>query len=107
MTNANLVLTPNEGASLSDSGTAQMDYLGQLGATDVTSTQIDVDGSPALKAEYSLEVDGADGPVTVYGIQYVVFGDDKRWPADSLRRLRQRSRRCGHHGAEPGCRLTP
>ena len=76
VTNANLVLTPNEGESVSDFGTAQTDYLGQLGATDVTSTEIEVDGSAALKAEYSLEVDGADGPVPVYGIQYVVFGDD-------------------------------
>ena len=75
VTNANLVVTPNEGGSVGDLASAQTSYLEQLGATNVTSTEVDVDGSPALKAEYSLEVDGADGAVPVYGIQYVVFGD--------------------------------
>jgi hypothetical protein len=76
VTNTNLILTPNDGTSLDDTKTAQVDYLEQLGATDVTSTEVDVAGSPALKAEYSLEMNGADGAVPVYGIQYVIFGDD-------------------------------
>lgn len=75
VTNSNLILTPNQGSSLSDTGAAQVDYLQSLGATDVTSTEIDVNGSPALKAEYTLEANVPAGPVTVYGIQYVVIGD--------------------------------
>ncbi|MCZ3388299.1 MAG: DUF2510 domain-containing protein [Actinomycetia bacterium] len=75
VTNSNLILTPNQGSSLSDTGTAQVDYLQSLGATGVTSTEIDVGGSPALKAEYTLEANVPAGPVTVYGIQYVVMGD--------------------------------
>lgn len=75
VTNSNLLLTPNQGASLSDTGAAQVDYLQSLGATEVTSTEIDVNGSPALKAQYTLEANVPAGPVTVYGIQYVVMGD--------------------------------
>jgi len=75
VTNANLIVTPNDGTSLSDAGTSQTAQLEQVGATDVTTTQIDVNGVPALRTEYTIDMNAAGGAVTVQGIQYLVIGD--------------------------------
>lgn len=75
-TNANLLVVPRDDVSIGAVAASQVVQLERSGATDVVPSRFLIQGREAARAEYTLELNSPNGPVTLRGIQFVAVGEE-------------------------------